>query len=85
MNRTIKFEVGDLVYYKPTSQNFYADGTKQLGVVVEVIKDKAPLFVNFPEKEHFEYEYKIVWIHSGYTSRLLGFNLEKLENIEENT
>ena len=85
MEKDPKFKVGDLVFYKPSSQNFYADGTNQLGVVVEIYKDKAPLFINFPEKEYFEYEYKIIWINSGYVSKLLPFNLEKLENREERT
>jgi len=80
-----KFKVGDLVYYRPTNNNFYADGTKQLGVVVDICLDQTPLFINFPEKEYFEYEYKVVWINSGYTSMLLGFNLVKLENPEKST
>ena len=74
-----KLKVGDLVLYRPSSRNFYADGTKQLGVVVEVFVDRTPLYINFPEKQHFEYEYKVIWINSGYTSVLLGFNLEKLK------
>ena len=80
-----KFEVGNLVYYRPSSDNIYADGTKQLGVIVDVRLDRTPLYINFPEKEYFEYEYKVIWISSGYTSILLGFNLEKLEKPEENT
>ena len=74
-----KFKIGDLVYYRPTSENYYANGTKQLGIVVAIIKDYSPLFLNFPESKLFEYEYRIKWISSGYTSSLLGFNLEKLE------
>ncbi len=73
------FKIGDLVYYKPTNNNYYADGTKELGVIVEVFVDRTPLYVNFPEKEYFEYEYKVIWINSGYTSVLLGFNLKKLK------
>ncbi len=79
------FNVGDLVFYRPSSSNFYADGTKQMGVIVAVCADKTPLFVNFPEKEYFEYEYKVIWIDSGYTSTLLGFNLQKVEIPEKNT
>mgnify|MGYP003144529042 CR=1 FL=1 len=74
-----KFKVGDLVNYRPSNSNLYADGTKQLGVVIEVLVDKTPLYINFPEKEHFECEYKVIWINTGYKSVLLGFNLEKIE------
>ncbi len=74
-----ELSVGDLVLYRPSSRNFYADGTKQLGVVVEIFIDRTPLHMNFPEKQYFECEYKVIWINSGYTSILLGFNLEKLK------
>ena len=75
----IKFNVGDLVFYKPSATNIYADGTKKLGVILDVYVDRSPLYVNFPQKQYFEYEYKVAWINTGYTSVLLGFNLEKLE------
>jgi len=74
-----KFKVGDLVYYRPTYCNAYADGSKHLGVIVEVKREGLPLFLNFPENEIFEFEYIIKWINTGYTSSLMGFNLEKLE------
>ena len=73
-----KFNVGDLVFYRPSVINFYADGTKKLGIVLDVYYDRNPLYVNFPEKQYFEYEYRVTWINTGYTSVLLGFNLEKL-------
>ncbi len=87
MNETImvKFEVGDLVFYRPTNGNRYADGSKQLGVVIEIKKDQTPLFLSFPEKEYFEYEYRVKWINSGHISNLLGFNLKKLEIIDKST
>ena len=72
------YDVGDLVYYNPSHDNFYADGTKQLGIIVEIITENAPLYHNFPDKEYFAYEYRVRWINSGYESVLLGFNLKKL-------
>ena len=83
MSNDTKFKVGDLVFYRPTAKNNYADGTKQLGVVVEIIREQTPLFLSFPEQEIFEYEYKVKWINSGQTSILLYFNLEKLKVPEE--
>jgi len=77
--KMVELKVGDLVTYQPSLQNFYADGTKELGVVLEVLKERVPLFINFPEKNYFEHEYKIKWISSGYTSTLLGFNLRKVK------
>ena len=74
-----KFSIGDLVYYMPSSSNFYADGTKKLGVIIEVRADENTLYQNFPEKDIFQYEYKVAWINTKYTSILLGFNLRKLE------
>ncbi len=79
MNSESKFKIGDLVYYRPVKDNRYADGTRQLGVVVEIITDQPPLFLSFPEKEIFEFEYKVIWINTGYSSKLLYFNLEKLK------
>ena len=73
------FKVGDLVYYNPTVENIYADGTKHLGVVIKVIESRPHFYGSFPEKDLFEYEYKIKWIESGHVSTLLGFNLKKLE------
>ena len=83
LNNDLK--IGDLVFYNPTSNNFYADGTRQLGVIVDILKDRAPLFINFPDENFFQHEYKVIWIDSGYTSILLGFNLKKLEIVEEKT
>ena len=80
-----ELKVGDLVYYQPSEINSYADGTKQLGVVIEILKDRLPLCINFPEKDYFQYEYRILWIDTGYKSVLLEFNLRKLEIKEENT
>ena len=77
--RVIKFKVGDLVYYQPSIENFYANGTRELGIILEVIKDRTPLFLNFPDGYEFEFEYRVKWISSGYVSILLGFNLKKLE------
>ena len=74
-----RFKVGDLVFYRPTYNNLYADGTKELGVVIGIVRESLPLFINFPDSEYFEYEYRIKWISTGYVSNLLGFNLEKLE------
>jgi len=74
-----KFEVGDLVYYRPTEDNKYANGQKQLGVVLKVKKDINPLFSLYPETEMFASEYIVKWFESGYTSALLPFNLKKME------
>ena len=63
----------------PSYSNIYADGTKRLGVVIDIHFDYNPLYENFPDKEYFEYEYKVAWINTRYTSILLGFNLRKLE------
>jgi|10_taG_2_1085330.scaffolds.fasta_scaffold356072_2 hypothetical protein len=79
MHKNFKFEVGDLVFYNPSYNNSYANGTKELGVVIAIIKDRTPLFLSFPEKDYFEFEYRVKWIKSGYVSTLLGFNLKKLE------
>tara|TARA_R110001583_G_scaffold192101_1_gene358266 strand:+ start:1013 stop:1258 length:246 start_codon:yes stop_codon:yes gene_type:complete len=72
-------KVGDLVVYQPVHQNFYADGSKELGVILEVLEERIPLYINFPDKNYFEHEYKVKWINSGYTSTLQGFNLKKIE------
>ena len=59
-----KFSIGDLVYYMPSSSNFYADGTKRLGVIIEVRADENTLYQNFPERDIFQYEYKVAWINT---------------------
>ena len=74
-----KLKVGDLVIYQPSHQNFYANGSKELGVVLEILEERVPLYINFPDKNYFEHEYKVKWINSGYTSTLQGFNLKKIE------
>ena len=74
-----KLKVGDLVIYQPSHQNFYANGSKELGVVLEILEERIPLYINFPDKNYFEHEYKVKWINSGYTSTLQGFNLKKIE------
>lgn len=74
-----EFKVGDLVYYQPTEDNRYADGRKQMGVVLKVIKEANPLFVLRTETEMFADEYVIKWFQSGYTSTLMAFNLKKIE------
>ena len=74
-----KFKVGDLVFYCPSHDNKYADGTRQLGVVLDVKTDANPLFSKYPETEAFAHEYVVKWFESGYVSALLGFNLKKLE------
>jgi len=74
-----KFDVGDLVFYQPSEKNRYADGERQLGVIIRINKEANPLFVGFPETEMFACEYVVKWIKSGYTSSLLPFNLRKLE------
>ena len=75
---TKKFRVGDLVFYQPSEENRYANGEKQLGVVIKVIAEANPLFAEFPETDMFSNEYVVRWFKSGYTSTLLGFNLIKL-------
>jgi len=74
-----KFKVGDLVFYSPSENNKYADGSKQLGVVLKIVIDANPLFSSHPETEAFAHEYVVKWFESGYVSALLGFNLKKLE------
>ena len=54
-----KFKDGDLVYYRPTYCNDYANGTRNLGVVIEVKREGLPLFLNFLENEIFEFVYLI--------------------------
>ena len=78
-----RFKVGDLVFYRSTVENYYADGSKEIGVVLSVYRDTTPLYISFPEPNIFEYEYRIKWIQSGYISTLMGFNLEKVEIPQE--
>ena len=79
----IKFEVGDLVFYRPSEDNKYANGEKQIGVVLEVIKDVNPLFMAIENSEIYMHEYVVRWFISGYTSTLLPFNLKKFKLTEE--
>ena len=71
--------IGDLVFYQPSEMNRYANGEKQMGIVLEIIPDVAPLFGNLPDAELWMYEYKIKWIETGYVSKLHAFNLKKVE------
>jgi hypothetical protein len=73
------FKVGDLVFYQPSEINKYANGEQQMGIILEVIPESAPLFELLPDAELWSYEFKIKWIESGYTSTLHGFNLKKVE------
>jgi len=79
MTEKEKLKVGDLVFYRPTEDNRYADGQRQMGVVLEVFEEANPLFVLRTETEMFADEYLVRWFESGYTSRLLSFNLKKIE------
>tara|TARA_R110002012_G_scaffold9425_1_gene43360 strand:- start:267 stop:521 length:255 start_codon:yes stop_codon:yes gene_type:complete len=74
-----KLKVGDLVFYRPSEENKYADGQRQMGVILRVFKEVNPLFVLRTETEMFADEYEVKWFESGYTSRLLSFNLKKIE------
>ena len=74
-----KLKVGDLVFYRPSEENKYADGQRQMGVILRVFKEVNPLFVLRTETEMFADEYEVKWIESGYTSRLLSFNLKKID------
>jgi len=79
MTEKEKLKVGDLVFYRPTEDNRYADGQRQMGVVLEVFEEANPLFILRTETEMFANEYLVRWFESGYTSRLLSFNLKKIE------
>jgi len=79
MSERKKLKVGDLVFYRPTEDNRYADGEKQMGVILEVIEEANPLFILATETEEFADEYVVKWFKSGYTSKLLSFNLKKIE------
>ena len=74
-----KLSVGDLVYYCPSENNKYADGSKQLGVILKIKVDANPLFQKYPETKLFACEYIVKWFQSGYVSALLSFNLKKLK------
>ncbi len=41
-----KFKVGDLVFYQASEINKYANGERQMGIVLKVIPDMVPLFEN---------------------------------------
>ena len=74
-----KFKVGDLVFYQASEINRYANGERQIGIVLEIIPEVAPLFENLPDAELWMFEFRIKWIETGYTSTLHGFNLKKVE------
>ena len=73
------FKLGDLVFYQPSEMNKYANGERQMGIVVKVIPDVAPLFESLPNAHMWMYEYRVKWIETGYTSTLHAFNLKKVE------
>ena len=75
----LDFKVGDLVLYRPSEDNKYANGTRQLGVILKIKKDADPLFALHPETKMFACEYVVKWFQSGYVSALLPFNLKKVE------
>tara|TARA_R100000900_G_scaffold69030_2_gene54925 strand:+ start:537 stop:818 length:282 start_codon:yes stop_codon:yes gene_type:complete len=72
-------KIGDLVFYQPSEMNKYANGERQMGIVLTIIPEAAPLFEALPDAELWMYEYKIKWIETGYTSTLHAFNLKKVE------
>jgi hypothetical protein len=74
-----KFKVGDLVFYQASEINRYANGEKQMGIILEVIPETAPLFEMLPDAELWSYEFRVKWIETGYTSTLNGFNLKKIK------
>lgn len=74
-----KFKVGDLVFYQAPEINKYANGERQMGIVLEVVSEVAPLFDSLPNASLWCYEFRVKWIESGYTSTLHGFNLKKIE------
>ena len=74
-----KFKVGDLVFYQASEVNRYANGERQMGIILKVIPDMLPLFENLPDAEYWAYEYKVKWIETNYTSTLHAFNLKKIE------
>ena len=71
--------IGDLVFYQPSETNKYANGERQMGIVLDIIPEVAPLFEVLPDAELWMYEYRIKWIETGYTSTLNAFNLKKVE------
>ena len=74
-----KFKVGDLVFYQASEINKYANGERQIGIVLKVVPEVAPLFEDLPDSDLWLYEFKVKWIETGYTSTLHGFNLKKIE------
>jgi hypothetical protein len=73
------FKLGDLVFYQASEMNRYANGERQMGIVLEIIPEVSPLFEYLEDAELWMYEYKVKWIETGYTSTLHGFNLKKIE------
>ena len=70
---------GDLVYYKDYIRDSFAMPGKQLGVIVHVYEDINPLFDYMSDNKMFANEYVVIWIATGFRSRLLGINLIKVE------
>ena len=73
------FKLGDLVFYQPSEMNKYANGERQMGIILQIIPEVAPLFEVLPDAELWMYEYKVKWIETGYVSTLHAFNLKKVE------
>ena len=74
-----KFKVGDLVFYQASEINKYANGERQMGIVLKVTPEVSPLFEDLPDAHMWAYEFKVKWIETGYTSTLHGFNLKKIQ------
>ena len=70
---------GDLVYYNDFIEESFARPGKQIGVVVHVYENVNPLFEYMSNNKVFANEYVVIWIATGFRSRLLGINLTKVE------
>lgn len=70
---------GDLVYYNDFIEESLARPAKQIGVIVHVYENINPLFDYMTNNKEFANEYIVIWIATGFRSRLLGINLTKIE------
>lgn len=70
---------GDLVYYNDFIEESLARPAKQIGVIVHVYENINPLFDYMTNNKEFANEYIVIWIATGFRSRLLGINLIKVE------
>lgn len=70
---------GDLVYYNDFIEESLARPAKQIGVVVHVYEKVNPLFDYMTDSKEFANEYVVIWIATGFRSRLMGINLTKVE------